>query len=259
MPASGADGRFPSKLKDYPVKLEIFEGPLDLLLYLIKKEELDISTVSIAKITEQYLEYLALMRMLDLEIAGEFLVVAATLLQIKSRSLLPPDEQPQPDEEELDPTLELIGRLKEYQRFKEAASQLARLETERGLWIPRIGSETAPEAPPDARGFEANLFDLISAFAKVLKEIPKETFFEVVVGEVTVEEKVHELLHRLVEQAALRFTELFRPPWRKVDVIATFLAVLELMRLKEIVVRQSEQFGEIEIVRNPANIQPVQA
>lgn len=247
-----------SKLKDYPVRLEIFEGPLDLLLYLIKREELDIADIPMARITEQYLEYLALMRMLDLDIAGEFLVVAATLLQIKSRMLLPPEEQP--IEEEIDPREELIQRLIEYKRFKEAAAQLGVLEGQRSLWISRIGPEPLPFAVGSEQpGFEASLFDLISAFAKVLREIPKETFFEVMVGEVTVEEKIHQILHLLVGQPVIRFTELFRKARHKIEVIAMFLAVLELIRLKEILVRQPELFGEIEISRNLTRMQPVKA
>ena len=113
----------------YKVKLEVFEGPLDLLLYLIKKEELDIYDIPIAKITDQYLEYLELMKLLDLNIAGEFLVMAATLIHIKSKLLLPPDEVQAEDAEEADPRAELVKRLLEYKKFKEAASELSSMES----------------------------------------------------------------------------------------------------------------------------------
>ncbi|MFH1778406.1 MAG: segregation/condensation protein A [Candidatus Omnitrophota bacterium] len=240
----------------YKIKLEVFEGPLDLLLYLIKKEEADIFDIPIAKITEQYLEYLEYMKMLDLNIAGEFIVMAATLIHIKSRMLLPPEELPPEEVEEEDPRAELVRRLIEYRKFKEAASQLAQMETNRSMVFPRSVDETQFIDQSEGPYFEASIFDLITAFSTVLKSISKEAFLEVVKDEYTVEEKVHELFHLLVEKPVLYFKEIFEKAKSKMEIIATFLALLELIRLKEVEVKQRQLFGEIEILRNPNNIRP---
>ncbi len=231
----------------YKVKLEVFEGPLDLLLYLIKKNEIDIYDIPISEITEQYLEYLELMRMLDLNIAGEFLVMAATLIHIKSRMLLPPEEKEILPEEEEDPREELVRRLLEYKRFKEAAGVLQDLEGQRKKMFTRT---PAFELEPNERFFESSLFDLITALTRVLKDVPKEVFQEIVKDEFTVEQKVHDLLHMLVSMPVIFLSDLFKKARNKLEIIATFLAVLELIRLKEIIVGQKESFGEIEIIRN---------
>ncbi|MBN2097299.1 MAG: segregation/condensation protein A [Candidatus Omnitrophica bacterium] len=239
----------------YKVKLEIFEGPLDLLLYLIKKEEVNIYDIPISKITEQYLEYLNWMQLLDLKLAGEFLVMASTLMQIKSRLLLPPDEQ-QAEEEELDPRRELIERLLEYKKFKEAAFRLEELENKQGQVfrrkvVPILGSEGQVEETY----FEASLFDLISAFSKILKNVPRQEFLEIIKDEFTVEKKIHDLLHLLVAHPVVYFSKLFEQARNKTEIIATFLALLELIRLKEIAVRQKSAFSEIQIMRHPAHMQ----
>jgi segregation and condensation protein A len=231
----------------YKVKLDVFEGPLDLLLYLIKKNEIDIYDIPIAAITEQYLEYLELMRMLDLNIAGEFLVIAATLIHIKSKMLLPPDEKELLPEEEEDPREELVRRLVEYKKFKEVAGVLQDLEGQRKKMFTR---DIPFEAEPGEVFFEASLFDLITAFTRVLKDIPKEMFQEIIKDEFTVEQKVHDLLHMLVVTPAISVFELFRNSKNKIEIIATFLAVLELIRLKEIIVVQKKNFSDIEIIRN---------
>jgi segregation and condensation protein A len=222
-------------------------------LYLIKKEEIDICNIPIAKVTEQYLEYMEFMRLLDLNIAGEFLVMAATLMHIKSRMLLPPEEQPQEDAEEEDPRAELVRKLLEYKRFKEAASALSELEGEQKNRFSRVEGEK-PGIADEEQFFEASLFDLINAFSKVLKEVPRQVFQEIIKDEFTVEEKVHQLLHLLMEQPVIYFSRLFEAAKSKGEIIATFLAVLELIRTKEIIVRQSIVFGEIEIVRNAIHI-----
>lgn len=240
----------------YKVKLDVFEGPLDLLLYLIKKEEADIFDIPIAKLTEQYLQYLEYMKLLDLNIAGEFIVMAATLMHIKSRMLLPPEEQPPEEIEEEDPRAELVRRLIEYKKFKEAAGQLAQMEAGRSLVFPRAVDETQFVNQKEGPYFEASIFDLITAFSTILKTVSKEAFLEVVKDEYTVEEKVHELFHLLVERPVLYFKEIFEKAKSKLEIVATFLALLELIRLKEIVVRQRQLFGEIEILRNPNTIQP---
>jgi segregation and condensation protein A len=240
----------------YKIKLEIFEGPFDLLLYLIKKNELNVYDIPIAAILDQYLQYLELMRLLDLNIAGEFIVMAATLMQIKSKMLLPQetnllDEIP---EEEKDPRAELIKRLLEYQQFKEAAEQLRFKERARQDIFKR-----QPVLEDEESGesfFEASLFDLINAFSKALKDVPRELFYEVIKDEFTVEGKVHDLLHLFMERPRVSLSELFLKARSKLEMIATFLAVLELIRLKEILVVQKSVFGEIEVFRNKENIKP---
>jgi len=244
----------------YKVKLELFEGPLDLLLYLIKKEELNIHDIPIAKITEQYLEALNVMKLLDLDIAGEFLVMAATLMQIKSRMLLPAEERPPEEEEEPDPRAELVQRLLEYQKFKEAAQHLASMEEKRRDVFPRP-SAPLPQNPEGGEPayFEASIFDLITAFSKVAARFSKEKFYDVVKDEFTVEGKVHEVLHLLAQENRIYFSELFKQSKNRFEVVATFLALLELIRLKEVIIQQREPFGEIEVSRNRENIQPREA
>jgi segregation and condensation protein A len=242
----------------YKVKLEIFEGPLDLLLYLIKKEEIDIYDIPIAKITDQYLEYLELMQLLDLTIAGEFLVMAATLMHIKSKMLLPPDETLAQEEEERDPRAELVRRLLEYKKFKEAAVELAEKEAQQKHFFSRVGLGTDIDQLPDRKEgfFEASLFDLITAFTKVLKDIPKDVFHEVVKDEFTVSEKIHDILHMLVNKKEVNFTDLFKIAKNRAETITILLAMLELIKMREISAIQREPFGEIVIVKSIDNIRP---
>ena len=241
----------------YKVKLEVFEGPLDLLLYLIKKEELDIYDIPVAKITDQYLEYLELMQLLDLGIAGEFLVMAATLIHIKSKMLLPPDQVEGDDKEEADPRAELVRRLLEYKKFKEAAVELHQMESHHKHFFARVGV-TVPETktPAPDEYFEASLFDLITAFTKVLKDIPREVFHQVVKDEFTVSEKIHDILHLFVDRQSMFFADLFKKARNKIELITIFLALLELIRLKEVVVVQSATFADIEIIKNAEAIKP---
>jgi len=240
----------------YKVKLEVFEGPLDLLLYLIKKEELNISDIPIAKVTDQYLEYLELMQLLDLDIAGEFLVMAATLMHIKSKMLLPPDELDN-EEVEDDPRAELVKRLLEYKKFKEAASQLASMESQQKHLFPRVGMTGLEEVEvPKEMFFEANLFDLITAFTKVLKDIPKDVFHEVIKDEFTVTQKMHDILHMIVEKPSIFFLDLFKAVKTKREMITTFLALLELIKQKVVVVKQAHAFGDIEVFRCAEEIRP---
>ncbi len=242
----------------YKVKLEVFEGPLDLLLYLIKKEELDIYDIPIAKITDQYLEYLELMQLLDLSIAGEFLVMAATLMHIKSKMLLPPDQTEGAEQEEEDPRAELVRRLLEYKMFKEAATELGQRESHQKHFFARVGSgvDVGKLSASEEEFFEASLFDLITAFTKVLKDIPKESFHKVIKDEFTVSEKIHDVLHMLVEKQSMLFTALFKVAKSKSEVITIFLAILELIKIREVIVRQHAPFGDIEIIKNTESIQP---
>lgn len=241
----------------YKIKLEIFEGPLDLLLYLVKKDHLNIYDIPIARVTEQYLAYLDLIQLLDLNIAGEFLVMAATLMQIKSKMLLPAEPTWLKAEEEEDPRAELIRRLLEYEKFKEIAETLRQRETGQQEVFKRPKVEMNKEPPPRLKVyFEASIFDLINAFTQALKDIPRELFYEVIKDEFTIEEKVHEILHILLTLEAVRISELFGKAKNKMEVIVIFLAILELIRLKEIVARQKKLFAEIEITRNKENIVP---
>jgi segregation and condensation protein A len=237
----------------YKVKLNIFEGPLDLLLFLIKKERIDIYDIPIAKITGQYLEYLELMKLLDLDIAGEFLVMAATLMHIKSKMLLPPEENVLEEEEE-DPRDELVKKLLEYKKYKEAASKLQEMyDKGKDLFLRKGAADRERVIADDGTGyFEANLFDLIGAFKKVLEGVPREAFHEAVKDKFTVRDKIHAIYHVLANEPKAHFTSLFKDARNKDEVIVTFLAILELIKLREIMVVQSEFFGEIEIIRNPA-------
>ena len=234
----------------YKVKLPIFEGPLDLLLYLIKKEELDIYDIPIAKITDQYLEYLEMMKLLDLNIAGEFLVMAATLIHIKSKLLLPQEEGPEEEGIEEDPRAELVKRLIEYKKFKEAAGSLCEMGKKQTEIYPLSGKPDTGEEDIIDDGFEANIFDLITAFVKVVKSFSKEDFHQILQDEFTVSQKIHDLYHMLVEKPAIRFTELFKKAKNRLEAITIFLALLELIRLDEVVVKQNDDFGEIEVLRN---------
>ena len=236
----------------YKIKLDIFEGPLDLLLYLVKKDHLNIYDIPIAAVSQQYLQYIELMRFLDLNIAGEFLVMASTLIHIKSRMLLPPEPMPEgaPQEEE-DPRAELVRKLLEYEKYKEAAALLRQKEVDRQNVFPRAPTEMQENGEVY---FEASLFDLISAFSKALKDIPKELFYEVIKDEWTVEEKIHDLLHLFLNKPVVCLSELFAMAKNKLELVVTFLAVLELIRLKEIIIAQKETFGEVQVMRNQERI-----
>ncbi len=239
----------------YKVKLEIFEGPLDLLLYLVKQNHLEIANIPIASITEEYLKYLELMQALDLEIAGEFIVMAATLMQIKSRTLLPPEALSPEEAEEPDPKEELIRRLLEYQRFKQAAELLSSMEKNRSVQVARPVSPD--EVPVETEEFvEASLFDLLRAFSQFMAEpVSREMFHEILKDEFTVEEKASMIRALIQERSKINFAQLFTQAKSKPEVIATFLAILELIRLKEVVVRQSQVFGEIWILRNSGEVE----
>ena len=233
----------------YKVQLEIFEGPLDLLLYLIKKEELDIYHIPIARITEQYLEYIHVMKMLNLDVAGEFLVMAATLMHIKSRLLLP-EEELEEEELEEDPRAELVKQLIEYQKFKEAAERLETKEVEQEEIFTRGGDEAAELSQKEGFLLEASLFDLLSAFSNVLRAVgEKEEFTEIMEEETTVKEKIRNIMDMLRVKTSLNFTKFFVGLVGKVEMVVTFLALLELIRLKEIKIRQARRFGEIRVYK----------
>ncbi len=232
----------------YKVKLDIFEGPLDLLLYLIKKSEFDIFDIPIAVITEQYLEYIKLMKELNLDVAGEFLVMAATLMQIKSKMLLPSGGEGEDEEEQEDPRAELVRRLLEYQQYKEAASQLQEGELlERDVFARKFTPEELKEQIGTETLIEASTYDLVEAFRRILKEVPEDLVHEITLDRLSVAEKIHQLLDMLTAAKSLTFQSLFTPVSSRSEIIITFLAILELMRLKLIRAYQGTPFGTIRI------------
>ncbi len=236
---------------DYKVRLEVFEGPLDLLLYLIKQDEVDIHAVSIERITKQYLEYLSAFKILDIDVAGEFVVMAANLIYIKSRSLLPVHQQPPDAEsEEEDPRWELIRQLIEYKKFKDAAAHLQQRELRRERLFGRLPEK--PEFPQEQtmQLSEVGIFDLINAFQRVLKKLDKpEDLREIFEENFTVSDKIDVILNLATPGRAVRFTELFAGVASRTEIVVTFLALLELIRLKQLRVTQSAVFGEIDLHR----------
>ncbi len=234
---------------DYKVKLEIFEGPLDLLLYLIKRDELDIYEISLERITRQYLEYLQAFKELNIDVAGEFVVMAANLMYLKSRSLLPVDQQtPEEDAEEDDPRWELIRQLIEYKKFKEAAAQLQvrQLEQER-IFVRENGVLELPPPAPLRLG-EVGIFQLINAFQAVIKRIDARENLQEIFGEhYTVSDKITWILERVGDGVPLKFSELFATMASRVEIVVTFLALLELIRLRQVRATQTGAFEEIEI------------
>lgn len=236
-----------SQQEEYKVDLEVFEGPLDLLLYLIKKEEVDIYNIPIERITTQYMEYLNLMRMLDLNIAGEFIVMAATLMMIKSRMLLPVEERPELEEDdEEDPRWELVRQLVEYKKFKDAAGDLQDREVYRENIFALGGGAVA--VGPDDPGLvlqDVSLFDLIAAFNDVLKSAKPEEIGEIYGDAFTVADKIDAVLHAVREKGELSFRGLFKNGAARGEIICTFLAILELLRLRQVRVTQDEAFSEI--------------
>jgi segregation and condensation protein A len=236
------------------VKLPVFEGPLDLLLYLIKKDELDIYDIPIEQITTQYLEYLQLMKMMNLDIAGEFLVVASTLLYIKSRELLPKEFQP-PEEEadEEDPRWELIRQLVEYKKFKDAAFELQNRQLEQEKIFRRGGLRVeVPVVLEPAGGLgDVALFDLIAAFQKILsKASEREELTEIFEERFTVSDKIQAIRERLESQERIVFSSLFPEGSSRTEIVVTFLALLELIRMRQARVVQGDSFTEIEIHRS---------
>ncbi len=234
------------------VKLPAYEGPFDLLFDLIKRNEMDIYNIQISEITRQYLEYLSQMKALNLEIAGEFLVMAATLIYIKSKMLLP-NETVEEEEDGVDPREELVRKLLEYQSFKEAAKNLGFLEFERGkIFTRQVSDYYLKDLTPEDAGidtFSANLYDLFQAFHSVLSRVKKVEFHEVFEEVVTIEEKIEFIKNRLENQSEIMFKQLFSENFTKNELIATFLALLEIVRSKYARVKQVGTFGEIAIQR----------
>ncbi|MFO1489204.1 MAG: segregation/condensation protein A [Verrucomicrobiota bacterium] len=242
-------------MAEYKVKFEVFEGPLDLLLYLIKKEEVDIYEVNLTALATQFIEYIETMRLLDLEIAGEFLVMAATLMYIKSRELLPVEQQVEAEgeEDEEDPRWELIRQLVEYKKFKDAAAQLQSLEARQENVFPRQPGKIEFESAAAPAKPEVSIFDLLNAVNSVLQRIQQKEAGtrEIFEDKWTVSEKIEQVLKMVSTRPHFKFSELFADTMSRAEVVVTFLAMLELIRLKQLVCVQPESFGEIEISRKP--------
>jgi segregation and condensation protein A len=234
----------------YQVRIENFEGPLDLLLHLIKKNEINIYDIPIAMIAQQYLGYLEAMKDLNLTVAGEFLVMAATLLQIKSKMLLPVEESAEDDEDGPDPREELVRRLLEYKTFKEAARQL---DTQERMWrdiyarpaMPLDAEATSDETMLDNIG----LFDLVDALQGILNRNPGKQLLEIVPDSLTVRDRMNVILEALENQESVGFEAMFEASCHRLVIIVTFLALLELIRLRTVRVYQAENFGPIMVSR----------
>ena len=238
-------------MSETKIQLEIFEGPLDLLLYLVKKEEVDIYEVNLTRIATQFIEHVQLMKEFDLDIAGEFLVMAATLMYIKSRELLPKNQQTvvEGEEDEEDPRWELIRQLVEYKKFKDAAAKLQERELLQEQIYARVPGRPDFEVEPTALRPEVSIFDLVNAVSTILKRFGEreQATRDVYEEKWSVSEKIESLAALLRERSPLRFSELFANAASRGEVVVTFLALLELIRMKQLRVEQPEAFAEIEI------------
>jgi segregation and condensation protein A len=242
--ASGAPG---GTGRTVTVRLARFEGPLDLLLHLIKRDEIDIYDIPISHITQQYLAYLELMRSLDLEVAGEFLVMAATLMRIKAKMLLPLPAFGNEEEDEGDPREELVQRLVEYRQFKEAAGTLGERESERRKLFERGMVPSEEDAGPLPLA-PATLFDLLDALNRVMSRVPEASVYQVQAEAWSVEDKLSLIATAVAEQGSVSFTELLMRCQARAEMVVTFVALLELVKLGVVGVVQGEAFGDILLV-----------
>ena len=248
-------------MSHFKIQFNVFEGPMDLLLFLVKKQEVDIYEVNMTEVATQFIDYVELMQHLDLELAGEFIVMASTLMYIKSRELLPTAEQVEdPGEDEADdPRWELIRRLVEYRRFKDASEDLQRLEIERqNVYTRRPGSIPIDPLPAGQR-LEADIFDLVEAVNELLERLAKRKAArsEIVDDRWSISEKIGVIRRRLGQAGRLTFSELFDGARSRGEVVATFLALLELVRLKQLRATQAAAFDEIKSAVAPVEMQQI--
>jgi segregation and condensation protein A len=241
----------------YQVRVEAFEGPLDLLLHLIRKNQVDIYDIPITDITGQYLQHLALMKELNLDVAGDFLVMASTLLQIKSRLLLPSyvDDEGGAEEEE-DPRLELVRKLLEYERYRDAASLLdSRLVLGRDIFTSSVAAAQLPPADAEAGALEAmDIYALVDAFQQVLASLPADLAHEVRGDNFRVADRMADILSLLQERSMLTVQELCEGMAARDYVVATFLAVLELCKMRLLRIGQQRLYGTITIMAAVASV-----
>lgn len=235
----------------YKVKLESFEGPLDLLLFLIKKNEVDIYNIPIAIITQQYLEYLEIIQLFDLESASDFILMAATLMRIKAQMLLPKPSLEEKEEDIEDPRRELVYRLLEYKRFKDAAQNLGEQEDQARQLYPR-GTFAMERAGLDEElmiSSEVTLFDLIAAFKKLLEQSKKITVHRIQIINVTVEERIEFIQKLMSDRREIAFSAIFVPQDDKIVWIVTFIAILEMIRQQALRAVQAKPFDDIMLQR----------
>lgn len=236
------------KTTGYTFKLENFEGPLDLLLFLIKENEIDIYDIPIATITKQYLEYIELMQMLDLEIAGEYLVMAATLMRVKAKMLLPQEEL-EGEEEDIDPRQELVRQLLEYQQYREVATTLSDREQQQRSVFLRSFPSMDEDIEPEITFQKVTLFDLLKAFREAMQKRAEPSFYPIQRPVVSVEERIEDIRARLEREGKLLFQDLFDSDFSRAALVVTFIAILEMIRSHIIVVRQTRLFSDIWIYR----------
>ena len=229
---------------DYNVQLESFQGPLDLLLFLVKRQEVDVRDIPIAQVAGQFLEYLQLLKLIDVEWAGEFLVMAATLMEIKSRLLLPRGEQEATDEE--DPRLELVKQLIEYKKYKEAAALLDEHAERQQTRLARVPPELPEPLDPSRQPLRrVELWDLVSAFGRLMRETSALRPRQIVMDETPIHVHMERILEMLGEKQRAPFADIFAPPHTRGRLLGLFLATLELIKSNKIEARQPELFGEI--------------
>jgi segregation and condensation protein A len=234
---------------DYQVDLATFRGPLDLLLYLVKRHEVDICDIPIARLTEQFLEYLGAIQAIDVEWAGDFLVMAATLMEIKSKLLLPRGDEV--GEEDADPRLDLVRQLIEYKKFKDAAAVLETRAEEQLARLPRQPEPLAGPDPSQQPLQKVELWDLVSAFGRLMRETLALQPKQIVMDETPIQVHMEAIVDRLREAQRLPFSALFTPPYTRGRLLGLFLAILELIKSRQIMAEQLEVFGDIWIAPVP--------
>lgn len=231
---------------EYQVRLDVFRGPLDLLLYLVRHNEVDIQDIPIARVTEQFLEYLQLLHLIDVERAGEFLVMAATLMEIKSRALLP--RNPEPEAAEEDPRLELVRQLMEYKKYKDAAALLESQAERQQCRLPRLPLETPTAVDPQRQPLRpVEIWDLVSAFGRLMRETLALQPQQIVMDHTPIQVYMEQIVTQLQTAGSLPFSRLFAPPHSRGRLLGLFLAVLELIKGRRVHAEQPAIFGEIEV------------
>jgi segregation and condensation protein A len=235
---------------EYRVDLPVFRGPLDLLLYLVKRNEVDICDIPIARIAGQFRAYLDVLQLIDVELAGDFLVMAATLMEIKSKMLLPRAEESAAEEE--DPRLELVRQLIEYKKYKDAATLLEEQAERQSTRLPRQAVAAPPAADPAQQPLRAvELWDLVSAFGRLMRETLALQPQQIVVDQTPLQVYMDQIQQRLEQEGRLPFSALFTPPHSRGRLVGLFLAVLELIKGRRVIAEQPEQFGDIWLVVRP--------
>ena len=248
-------------MPDFRIQFKVFEGPMDLLLFLVKKQEVDICEVNLTGLATQFIEYVELMKQLDLDQAGEFIVMASTMMYIKSRELLPVSEQVGDDDDgdDGDPRWDLIRRLVEFKRFKDASDDLQRLEIEREKVYTRRPGSIPIDPLPMGNRLEASILDLVGAVNELLQRVAgrEAAKGEIVEDRWSISEKIVAIRERLGRVDQLKFSGLFDGVRSRGEVVATFLALLELIRLKQLMATQDDLFGEIEMFIAPVEMQQI--